>query len=86
MTTTQSYISIPNKNPKPAVCNIIPEGGDHSPDAVLATSTPLPPEPLTHKPVLIVVKMAKPFAFLMTSVGIFFTTLTFPLGDASAGA
>jgi hypothetical protein len=44
----------------------MPEGGDQEPSEVLATRTPEPPAPETQSPVRIVVKMARPFAFLMT--------------------
>jgi len=46
----------------------MPEGGDQEPSEVLATKTPEPPAPETQSPVRIVVKMARPFAFLMTCV------------------
>lgn len=44
----------------------MPDGGDQVPSGVLATRTPDPPAPETHRPVRIVVKMARPFAFLIT--------------------
>jgi hypothetical protein len=45
---------------------MMPEGGDQLPSGVLATKTPEPPAPEIQRPVRMVVKMARPFAFLMT--------------------
>jgi hypothetical protein len=44
----------------------MPDGGDQEPSGVLATKTPDPPAPETQSPVRIVVKMARPLAFLIT--------------------
>jgi hypothetical protein len=75
-------MSIPAMNPTPAVWMRRPLGGDQLPSGRREIKTPEPPAPETHRPVRIVVKIAKATAFLMTLGGILTSTFGFPFGPS----
>ncbi len=79
-------MSTPTTKPRAAVCNRMPDGGDHVPSAFLAMRMPDPPDPDIHKPDRMHEKMARPTASCIMRGGIFLRFLLGPAGEVEAGA